>query len=197
MVEPAHNRYCTEPLTELSHVHTGKQLSVRQQIDYLRTLGESSLTRAMLPIAALTFLAAVVAFWITDSQNLGVLWLFVAGCSALLMVACALSAGHLRNAARATRAGRRERAVLQLQQPEDNDERQFHGRLQLLTGERAWEMDFAPVSGWLPQADELIVDVVFLADIQWPVLVLSDQGLLWPRTSPKRVAATAKPRTAR
>lgn len=168
-------------------VHTGKQLSLQQQIDNLRTLGESTTMRLLLPGAVLLAAAALFAFYQSDSETWRVLCLFVAGCSGLVALAAALSAKHLRNAASATRKGRREPATLHLEPYEDDDERRFRGRLELTSsGGRVWQLDLAPAAGWKPKVGAMQVQAVFLSDISWPVLLLcGDQGLLWPNHDPR------------
>jgi hypothetical protein len=145
--------------------------------------------RLLLPGAVLVAAAALFAFARSDSETGRVLCLFVAGCSGLVALAAALSAKHLRNAAAATRKGRREPAILHLEPYEDDDERRFRGRLELAShGARTWQLDLAPAAGWKPTLGAMQVQAVFLSDIAWPVLVLcGDQGLLWPNHAPKPI----------
>ncbi len=176
-------------------MHSGETLALQQQIANLRLVGESGMLRMLLPVSAVTGLVALVAFCRADSQNWGVIYLFVACCSGMVALAAWLAAGHARTAAIATGKGRREHALLHLHDNADADDiRQFHGRLESLSGgARAWELDFAPANGWKPQPRVMQVEAVFLSDIAWPVLVLcGEQGLLWPRSQPRRVASGAR-----
>lgn len=169
-------------------MHLGDILNLQQQTENLRTLGESRMLAWMAPGGLAIGAVALLGFWWTDSQNLGVLCLFVGGCAWLVALAAGLGARHIRNAAAATRKGRRVQGrVALLAGDEGHDTRQFHGKLVLEgTGSPTWDMVFAPASGWQPVEGALEVQTVFLSDITWPVLVVCPQGLLWPHSMPRR-----------
>lgn len=169
-------------------MHKGERLSLQQQTENLRLLGESRALAWMAPVGAVVGALALLGFWWTDSQNVGVLCLFVGGCAWLIALAAGLGARHIRNAAAGTHKGRRVHGRVSLLAGEDGEtSRQFHGTL-VLEGPRAstWDIVFAPASGWQPQEGALEVQAVFLSDIAWPVLVLCPHGLLWPHSTPRR-----------
>ena len=116
-------------------------MSLQEQIDELRLIGESRAAALLAPCGALFAIVGFVAAAWVDGQNLRVLCLFVGGCGALIALAAGFGIGHVRNAASATRKGRREPASLALEHAEDDD-----GLRGVLTPAsrhaRAWNMHF-------------------------------------------------------
>lgn len=163
---------------------------LRRQEDLLRGIAESRVFAGLLPVSAAMAVAAMLAFWWVDSQNLRVLCLFVAGCSGLVVIAAWTSAGHLRNAAAGTRRGRREPASLTLRKDEDNDTI-CSGHLAMARGSRRWRLVLATAPRQsLPEPGTYEAQAVFLSDIDWPVLVYCGDILLWPRQTPQAGDAT-------
>jgi hypothetical protein len=151
----------------------------------LRSIGESRMLTGLLPASLLIAAAAFAGFRYAGNVTLEVLCLFVGGCSTLVAIASWTSAKHLRHAAAGTRRGRRVLATLVLRESEDDDLSR-HGILTLHADPRAWEIVFATPSGWKPEAGHHDVEAVILSDVPWPVLVYCDDGLMWPRQTPRR-----------
>lgn len=168
-------------------MHHATTLAERERT--LRSIGESRMLAGLLPGSVLVAVAAFAGFHYADDGTLEVLCLFVAGCSALAGVAAWTSATHLRNAAAATRRGRRVSATLELHE-QDSDDVARHGILTLHADPRGWDMTFAVSPGWEPESGTHAVEAIMLSDVPWPVLVYCDDGLLWPRQTPQRTRSS-------
>ena len=163
-------------------------MSLQEQIDELRLIGESRAAALLAPGSALFAAAGFAAAAWTDSQNLRVLCLFVGCCGSLIAFAAGFGIGHVRNAAAATRKGRREPATLSLRLGggDDDDEEQPSGVLAPASRHaRAWDMHLVKCRGWRPPAGMLQVEAVYLSGIPWPVLLVHPDGILWPRARPR------------
>lgn len=161
-------------------------MTLRQQIDELRLIGESRAAALLAPCSALFAIAGFAAAAWVDGQNLRVLCLFVGGCGTLIALAAGFGIGHVRNAASATRKGRREPASLVLDQADDDD-----GLRGVLTPAsrhaQAWNMHFVKCRGWSPPVGLSQVEAVYLSGIAWPVLLVHPDGILWPISKPRRL----------
>ena len=134
---------------------------------------------------ALAIAGFSAAAW-ADEQNLRVLCLFVAGCSSLVALATVFGIGHVRNAASATRKGRREPAMLVLQHDPGDDEDPPRGVLTPASRHaHAWDMALVQCRGWRPTPGPMQVDAIYLSGIAWPVLLVHADGILWPRAQPR------------
>ena len=163
-------------------------MTLQEQVDELRLIGESRAATLLAPCGiALAIAGFSAAAWV-DNQNLRVLCLFVAGCSSLVALATAFGIGHVRDAASATRKGRREPAVLVLQHNPGDDDEPPRGVLTPASRHAlAWEMALVQGRGWRPTAGPMQVDAVYLSGIAWPVLLVHPDGILWPRARPRPV----------
>lgn len=164
-------------------------MSLQSQIDELRLVGESRTVALLAPCSALLAIAGFAAAAWADSQNLRVLCLFVAGCGSLVALAAFFGIQHVRNAASATRKGRREPATLVLSGDMGDQSESLRGVLTPSSRHaHAWEMQFAKCRGWAPSAGVLQVEAVYLSGIAWPVLLVHENGLLMPHAKPRSTA---------
>lgn len=51
-------------------------------------------------------------------------------------------------------------------------------------GRGSWVFEFRP-QHWVPKDEEIDVQCRFIPHVRWPVLVLSDRGLMYPTQTPK------------
>lgn len=51
-------------------------------------------------------------------------------------------------------------------------------------GRGSWVFEYRP-QHWEPKDEEMVVQCRFISHVRWPVLVLSDRGLMYPTHTPK------------
>ena len=165
-------------------------MTLQEQIDELRLIGESRAVTLLAPGGiALAIAGFSSAAWV-DNQNLRVLCLFVAACSSLVALGSVFGIGHVRNAALATRKGRREPAMLVLHYDPHDDEPPRGVLTPTSRHAHAWDMVLVQCRGWRPPPGAMQVDAIYLSGIAWPVLLVHADGILWPRARPRPLGKT-------
>ncbi|MCB6184911.1 hypothetical protein LIN78_15290 [Leeia sp. TBRC 13508] len=53
-------------------------------------------------------------------------------------------------------------------------------------GTQHWQIAFIPI-GWKPVSGEYLADVYYLPTLKWPALVKVENGIIYPRVTPKLV----------
>ncbi|RYG57911.1 MAG: hypothetical protein EON56_01285 [Alphaproteobacteria bacterium] len=162
--------------------HPGKakhELSLKQQIDYIRRFGEAWPLRGVAVVCALVMIAGFCAFLVSSQESVKVLLLFVSGVSGLLALAIGTQVSGLQRAARATRTGRRVRGVINLVvDRSDSENVLITGEMQ--EGSAVWTLHFGRPFGWTPQTGAWPCEMVLISDEPVPALVLMEHGLLLP-----------------
>lgn len=176
-------------------MHVGPVLTLQQQVDNLRVLGEGSTLRLLLMASALATAGGLAGFFLAHGQTWKVLALFAAGCGTLIGLAAVAAGPSLRHAAQATRKGRREPATITFLPALDDDAREggVSGVLcPAASHAPRWRMHFTKADGWTPPAGPAPVQAVYLSGIAWPVLLVHEDGLLVPRGRPVREHAPVR-----
>lgn len=156
-----------------------RNLDLPQQIALIRRTGESFKPVIAAAISGAISMASVALFIASTDQNAKVILLFVAGVSAMIAIAVALTYPQFQRAARATRVGRRVRGTLQLEISDvDSEDMTISGRIS--DGGGVWELKFGRPIGWKPGIGEWPCELIFLSDQRTPVLVQLNDGLLFP-----------------
>ncbi len=163
-----------------------QDLSLEQQIAYLRRFGEAWPLTAVAGVCAVLAMASVYAFTWSDHERLNVLLLFVAGVSGLLAIAISTQLPGLKRAARATRTGRRLESSIKLTvDRSDSENVAITGEIR--QGRTTWKLHFGRPLGWNPQSGEWPCELIMLSDEAVPALVQLPQGLLLPTGRSHRV----------
>lgn len=173
-----------------SGMHIGETLTLQRQIANLRTLGDGNLVRNTTIGSGVAAAAGFVWFAHAGSQTEEVFALFVALVGLLVCASMAFARPRFREAAAATRKGRREPATITLHPGLDDHDRVggLHGVLRPASPHLPrWKMAFVKADGWKPPEGELQVEAVYLSDLAWPALLLHPDGLLVPSGKPRRV----------
>lgn len=161
------------------------ELSLDQQIAYLRKFGEDWPLRIVAVVSALIAIACAYAFSQSDHVQLNVLLLFVAGISGLLAVAISIQLPEWQRAARATRVGRRVQSSLKLTvDRSDSDNVVISGEAN--EGRAVWHLQFSNPIGWVPESGEWPCKMVMLSDEPVPALIELEHGLLVPTRRSRR-----------
>ena len=154
-------------------------LSRDQQLDQLRQTGRGNLLEyagtGSLALAA----ALVIAGWYLDWVALYVIAIVVG----IVAVTTFTTMSNVRNAYVGERRGARTRGHVQITVTPGAETTSYSAAVRE-RGER-WSFEFVPIE-WQPVAGEREAQVVHLKGVDWPVLVIVDDGILVPRYKPKR-----------
>ncbi len=110
--------------------------------------------------------------------------------AALITFAIWQTTPHMRNAARGLKEGFRQNGTVEIsiQQwtgPDSNRHESCHGLI-AMDDQPMWQMEFVTSMHWKPAQRKYCAQLVFIPDVQWPVVILTDDGLLYPRLKPRR-----------
>ena len=162
-----------------SRMRKNRELTLKEQIDHVRRLGEDFPLTMVAVICAVIAIACICTFLGSTHETLNVFLLFFAGSCGLTAVAILAQSSQLKRAARATRTGRRIHGVLHLTvDRSDSENLLIEGYLQ--QGSTTWRLNFNRPFGWMPQSGDWPCELVMLAGETIPSLVELDQGLLLP-----------------
>lgn len=114
----------------------------------------------------------------------GLPWLYLAAAFLLL---CALSAHqatpHILNATQGLKKGRRTTTAVMVDDVYDSTDKKIET---LDEDPFCWRFMSRP-QGWAPKAGLCQAQLYWIDDVEWPVLVVLDRGLLYPYDTPQRV----------
>jgi hypothetical protein len=100
---------------------------------------------------------------------------------------------HIGNAARGLKEGIKQSGAVEIsiQQWTDADANQhesYHGLISM-NHQPLWQMEFAAPQNWQPVAGKYPAQLAFIPGVEWPVVILIRDGLLYPRLKPRRTSA--------
>jgi uncharacterized membrane protein YedE/YeeE len=159
-------------------------MTVDEQMASLRRLGNS---RVVHGLAA--GLAGVAVLLVAIGLLMGWVAMFaLAAFAGFIAFAAKTSTPHLRRAARALDAGRRAHVPIEIEVRHAGDSPSYRAVVTSAPGQ-TWRVDFVP-HGWTPDSGTYVAEARFLADVPWPVLLITDDGLLVPRHAPRRLSSS-------
>lgn len=147
------------------------------QISILRSFRSNNILRNLLiGMASLAVLSAIGAIVF----NYPGLWIFC-GFFVFVTIVCSSSVPHLKNAELGLDHGKKVSGSVQLKQIYDSD------RYDITTFDDSgisWTFD-VHTSGWNPEEEtRYSAELYYLDKIDWPVLVITESTLLFPRNKP-------------
>lgn len=101
---------------------------------------------------------------------------------ALIAISSWRASAHLRNAAKGAAEGRRVQGEVQIDVTEWTDEPTYHATVKG-ADQRLWQFEFIP-QGWTPRAGKVPAEFRLIPGVDWPVLILTHDGILYPRRAP-------------
>ena len=128
-----------------------------------------------LALAALLVIVGWVLHWVA-------LYL-IAGFVGVVALASFTTLSNLRNAYVGEREGARAGGHVQITVTPGTEATSYSAAVRD-RGAR-WSFEFVPIE-WAPMAGEREAQLVYLRGVEWPVLVVVDEGILVPRYKPKR-----------
>lgn len=106
-----------------------------------------------------------------------------------MVIACVVRAVavHQRNAVAALELKHEVPATVEIEIEETSESMRYYAQVHLVSGE-AWRMEFIPLY-WKPRAGTFPATARFAPAVEWPALMMLDQGIFYPTHKPKRLAS--------
>jgi hypothetical protein len=99
-----------------------------------------------------------------------------------------LTTPHIRNAARGIIEGIKQNGTVKIsvrqEQAAEANYDTYHGLISM-DNQLLWEMDFVQPQGWQPIEGIHQAQLAFIRGVEWPVVILTTVGLLYPCCKPK------------
>lgn len=114
---------------------------------------------------------------------------------ALALIAFAIwqTTPHIRDAARGLREGMKRSGTVEIRIHEwtDAESKQYESYQGLISidNQPLWQMEFVTPQNWQPVEGRHSAQLVFIIGVEWPVVILTRDGLLYPRLKPRRASA--------
>jgi len=98
---------------------------------------------------------------------------------------------HISDAARGLREGIKQKgdveiSIHQWTDAESNQYESYKGMI-LMDNQPLWQMEFVQPPNWQPKEGRYPAELIFICGAEWPVVLLTRDGLLYPRLKPERV----------
>lgn len=193
MQPSSHRQVRARPSAQLTGARNTPPASLAQQVRKLRTHAASRIFDTTTRIAGTVVPLALLGWWWFDHELARVSCLWLAGLALLVALAARSTRGHARRAAHSALNGRRVAAVVTLDIDPPEGPRS-HGATVALVDGPTWRMALTPPDGWTPPSGAQPMQAAFVSGIDWPVLLVGEHGLLWPRARPRRSKPGDRPR---
>lgn len=100
---------------------------------------------------------------------------------------------HLVNAARGLKEGIRQNGEVEIsirhwKDADSNDYKSYRGII-AMNHQPLWLMEFVIPQNWQPAEGKHPAQLVFISGVEWPVVILTGDGLLYPSSKPKSAQA--------
>ncbi len=92
---------------------------------------------------------------------------------------------HILYAGKAFELGSKSHGTVQIGITKWSDSDTYHATVNVAPSQR-WRFEFIPL-GWQPSEGEFEAEFFAHPSVEWPALVQTNQGILYPRYNPKRV----------
>lgn len=159
-------------------------MSLEQQIEKLRRAARFS----WIPKGLFGLTLALIALALLTGYEL----FFVIGAfAALFAVAARGAAPHWRNAIKATCNGKQSKGSVSIAITRDPTEFDRHVATVRDDAKRVvWQFQFTP-NDWEPTEGELDTEIYYVHGIDWPTLLITPKGILFPAFTPRKVTENA------
>lgn len=158
-----------------------------EQIAELQKMGSGKLLYLAKP--GLVFIVAVL---IIAGAFLGKPVFYAAAAAAgLVTLAVWLTTPHILNAARGLNKGFKQSGAVEISLhtwPDGEKEQESYQGVIFVDHQPLWQMNFVQPRGWEPEIGVHSVELAFIQGIEWPVIIILKEGLLYPGSKPRRPA---------
>lgn len=153
-----------------------------EQMENLRRMAEkrtlSVLSYSLFTLAAASAVAAII-------YNHHPFLYFLGGFFLLIGITSRQSSPFILEAAKALEISTPRQGTFEVKIEEWSDSPTYRARFHHHDSGSYWNFEFIP-QGWSPVAGRLEGQLYFLPDHQWPSLIVTEKGILFPRFKPKR-----------
>jgi len=116
----------------------------------------------------------------------------IALASALIGFAMWQTTPHISNAARGLKEGLKQNGAVEIsihrwKDTESNQYESYQGLISM-DNQPLWQMEFVTPQSWQPLEGRHSAQLAFIRGVEWPVVILTCDGLLYPRLKPKRAS---------
>lgn len=163
-------------------------MTLDEQIAELTRTGSGTIIHLARP----GVLIAVAGFVLAGAWTGNPVFYGMALAFALIAFAVWQTTPHIRNAARGLREGLRQKGAVLITihlwtDAESNAHEAYRG-LVSMDHQPLWQMEFVTPQNWQPEAGKYPAELAFVRGVEWPVVILTDDGLLVPRLTPRRAS---------
>ncbi len=161
-------------------------MTPEEQIAELTRRGSRTLWELARPATVLLALALALAGAFTRNP----VFFGIALACAVLAFAVRQTAPHIANAVRGLREGIKQQGAVDIlirhwTDAESNVHESFQGMI-AMNGQTMWKMEFVTPESWQPREGSFPAELFFVRGVEWPVVILTRDGLLYPRRKPRR-----------
>ena len=151
-------------------------MTAEQQLEALRKAARLSWIPMGMLVLTLVFVAAGLltkysAFFVP------------AAFSGLAAIASRETAPHWRNAIRALSEGTKSKGTVFIEVSEYDDYPEYRAIVHGMTG--IWSFQFSP-QNWMPKEGNFEAQLFHVAGVEWPALLTTPEGILFPAFEPKK-----------
>ncbi|HOH57235.1 MAG: hypothetical protein BWX45_00400 [Deltaproteobacteria bacterium ADurb.Bin002] len=161
-------------------------MTLEEQIAELTRAGSGTLWE----LAGPGFMLLAAALALAGAFTRNPVFFGIVPAAGLLAVAVRQTAPHIANAVRGLREGVKQPGAVEIsfhswKDAESNVHESCRGLISM-DGRPLWEMEFVTPEHWQPREGNYPVQLVFIRGVEWPVVVLTQEGLLYPRLKPRK-----------
>jgi len=103
---------------------------------------------------------------------------------------------HIRNAARGLREGVKQSGQVEITidhwTDAESNHYEFYQGIVSMDNQPLWQMEFATPQYWQPRAGIHSAQLAFVPGIEWPVAIITGDGVLYPRLKPRSALSSIK-----
>lgn len=163
-------------------------MTIDEQIAELTRTGSGAILRLARP----GVLVAVAGFVLAGAWTGHPVFYGMALAFTLIAFAVWQTTPHICNAARGLREGLRQKGAVEITisrwtDAESNTHETYRG-LVSMDQQPLWQMEFVTPENWQPETGVFSAELAFVRGVEWPVVILTDNGLLYPRLTPRRAS---------
>lgn len=166
-------------------------MTLDEQIAELTRTGSGKIMHLARP-GALVLVAGLV---LTGAFTGNPVFYGIALAFALIAFAIWQTTPHISNAARGLREGLKQNGVVAISLKQWSDGTSSHESYQGLismNNQPLWQMEFVQPEGWEPAEGVYQAQLAFIRGVEWPVVILTNDGLLYPACKPRRATVFQK-----
>ena len=165
---------------------------VDEQISELTRMGSGSIMTLARPGAVMLVAGFVLAWAFTGN----LVFYGIALAFAFIAVAIWQTIPHISNAARGLREGLKQSGSIEISihrwtDAESNHHESYQGIISM-NNQPLWQMEFVTPQNWQPTEGKYSAQLAFIRGVDWPVVILVGEGLLYPRLTPRRVSGSQR-----